>query len=78
MFTCLPKLADRSKFVGDADFVSVPSKGMLNKEYLADRALLINATSDMGSASPGAPPGSEGMKWAWIQMSRRLEHRTLN
>lgn len=64
LFTQAGRLAfaDRNKFVGDADFVSVPAEGMLNKEYLADRALLINATIDMGNASPGNPPGSEGMQ----------------
>ncbi|CAJ1970487.1 unnamed protein product [Cylindrotheca closterium] len=66
LFTQAGRLAfaDRNKFVGDPDFTSVPSEGMLNKEYLADRALLINATSDMGTAMPGVPPGSAGMQMA--------------
>lgn len=66
LFTQAGRLAfaDRNKFVGDPDFVSVPAEGMLNKDYLAERALLINATSDMGTAAAGTPPGSEGMSMA--------------
>ena len=48
--------ADRNKYVADSDFVTVPAKGMLNKEYLKERADLIT-DMDMGTASPGNPPG---------------------
>lgn len=34
--------ADRNRYVGDPDFVDVPVEGMLNKEYLATRAALID------------------------------------
>ena len=47
--------ADRNKYVADSDFVSVPVAGMLDSEYLADRAALITGT-DMGTATPGNPP----------------------
>jgi gamma-glutamyltranspeptidase / glutathione hydrolase len=48
--------ADRGRYVGDPAFVAVPVKGLLDPTYLKDRSRLINATSDMGEASPGTPP----------------------
>lgn len=48
--------ADRSLYVGDSDFVTVPVNGMLDKTYLAERAALIG-DMDMGQASAGTPPG---------------------
>ena len=48
--------ADRNLYVGDTDFVTVPVEGMLDEEYLASRAELIGPM-DMGTASPGTPPG---------------------
>lgn len=59
LFTQAMRLAfaDRNLYVGDADFVTVPVEGMLDPTYLAERAALINLTMDMGTASPGVPPG---------------------
>jgi gamma-glutamyltranspeptidase/glutathione hydrolase len=48
--------ADRNLYVGDSDFVTVPAEGMLDEGYLASRAALIG-DNDMGTASPGIPPG---------------------
>jgi gamma-glutamyltranspeptidase/glutathione hydrolase len=48
--------ADRGKYVADSDFITVPVEGMLDKDYLADRAALIT-NMDMGEAKPGTPPG---------------------
>lgn len=48
--------ADRNQYVGDTDFVTVPVAGMLDEAYLASRAALIT-DMDMGTASPGIPPG---------------------
>lgn len=48
--------ADRGKYVADSDFITVPVEGMLDKDYLADRAALITGM-DMGTADPGVPPG---------------------
>ncbi len=49
--------ADRSQYIGDPDFVSVPVKGMLDRAYLRRRAGRITATESMGKALPGRPPG---------------------
>ena len=58
LFTQAGRLAfaDRGLYVGDTDFVTVPVEGMLDKDYLAERAALISDL-DMGSATPGVPPG---------------------
>ena len=48
--------ADRNKYVGDPDFVTVPVEGMLDEDYLASRADLVTE-QDMGTAAPGTPPG---------------------
>lgn len=50
--------ADRNLYVGDTDFVTVPVEGMLDADYLKDRASLINMNVDMGHAKPGVPPGN--------------------
>ncbi|MEL6892796.1 MAG: gamma-glutamyltransferase [Actinomycetota bacterium] len=48
--------ADRNQYVGDSDFVDVPVEGMLDPDYLASRAALIDLTQDL-PAEPGLPPG---------------------
>lgn len=58
LFTQAGRLAfaDRSLYVGDSDFVTVPVAGMLDKVYLASRAALIT-NDDLGNVDPGVPPG---------------------
>lgn len=51
--------ADRNKYVGDADFVSVPVAGMLDAAYLKQRSSLIRMDRTMGAAAPGVPAGAE-------------------
>ena len=50
--------ADRQRYLADGDFVPVPVTGLLNAEYLKQRARLINPNFDAGSAQAGLPPGS--------------------
>ena len=47
--------ADRNKYVADSDFVTVPTEGMLDEDYLTLRASLLTEM-DMGTATPGVPP----------------------
>mmetsp|Transcript_9825 Transcript_9825/g.23734 ORF Transcript_9825/g.23734 Transcript_9825/m.23734 type:complete len:630 (-) Transcript_9825:122-2011(-) len=54
--------ADRGLYVGDADFVTVPVEGMIDKEYLKMRALLIGEEDIDGPASPGEIPGFDPTK----------------
>ncbi|OUR59803.1 gamma-glutamyltransferase [Colwellia sp. 39_35_sub15_T18] len=50
--------ADRNRYIADADFVSVPTKGLISPEYMAKRAALINPKKDMGRAVSGVPEGA--------------------
>jgi gamma-glutamyltranspeptidase/glutathione hydrolase len=48
--------ADRAKYLGDTDFISVPVSGLIDRKYLGDRSKLIDPTKDMGQAEAGTPP----------------------
>jgi gamma-glutamyltranspeptidase/glutathione hydrolase len=58
LFTQASRLAyaDRAKYVGDTAFVQVPIAGLLDKDYIARRAALIDPAKDMGTALAGDPP----------------------
>ena len=58
LFTQASRLAyaDRAKYVGDTAFVQVPIAGLLDKDYIAGRAALIDLAKDMGTAQAGDPP----------------------
>ncbi len=56
--------ADRARYAADADFVSVPVTGMIDREYLAARSALIKPGSSMPNVSAGIPPGAEGLSRA--------------
>ncbi|MGY2062811.1 gamma-glutamyltransferase, partial [Nocardia gipuzkoensis] len=48
--------ADRDKYVADSDFIPLPGNSpdtLLNKDYLKQRAGLINPQHAMGTAQPG-------------------------
>jgi gamma-glutamyltranspeptidase/glutathione hydrolase len=50
--------ADRELYLGDADFVSVPVKGMIDGDYLTARGQLISPDSTAPSVAAGKPwPG---------------------
>ncbi|WP_269514799.1 gamma-glutamyltransferase family protein [Brevundimonas subvibrioides] len=57
MFAQLQRLmyADRDRYVGDPAFVGVPVAGLLDPDYVADRAALAPGLT--GAASAGTPPG---------------------
>jgi gamma-glutamyltranspeptidase/glutathione hydrolase len=49
--------ADRDRYLADTDFVRAPVAGLLNGNYLAERAKLIDPEHDMAQpAQPGEPP----------------------
>jgi gamma-glutamyltranspeptidase/glutathione hydrolase len=50
--------ADRELYAGDADFVSVPVSGMVDKAYLASRSALIAPDKRIAKAEAGVPPGA--------------------
>ncbi len=48
--------ADRGLYMADSDFVKMPTKGLLDVDYLASRAALIKRDGAMGKATAGTPP----------------------
>lgn len=50
--------ADRNRYVADADFVGVPTAGLIAPAYLAKRSSLIDPNKDMGKAVSGIPDGA--------------------
>lgn len=49
-------LADRNKYVGDPDFVEVPTEKMLSKSYAAQRRKLIKPKGTMSAVKAGELP----------------------
>ncbi|WP_375401925.1 gamma-glutamyltransferase [uncultured Sphingomonas sp.] len=50
--------ADREKYLGDADFVSVPVAGLIDRAYLRRRSGLISPLRALGAYPAGNPPGA--------------------
>lgn len=55
--------ADRNLYVGDPAFVRVPVKGLLDRDYLAARARLIDLRRALEKIEAGTPPENKG-EWA--------------
>ncbi|MGM0692246.1 MAG: gamma-glutamyltransferase family protein [Pseudomonadota bacterium] len=70
--------ADRGRYIADPDFVEAPGGDwalMLDADYLAERAELIEAGQSMGSG--GASPGNPGaLDTAWAVQPTQPEHGT--
>lgn len=56
--------ADRDKYLGDANFVNVPVKGLMDPAYLASRSALIDPAKSLPHALAGTPPGAIAMRIA--------------
>ena len=52
--------ADRGLYLADPDFETVPTKGLLDPDYLAGRAALFDPGMAAPSVAPGRPPWDEG------------------
>ena len=50
--------ADREKYLGDPDFVAVPLKGLLDRNYVKSRSALISTTKSLPGYDAGTPPGA--------------------
>ena len=50
--------ADRELYLADSDFVTVPTAGLLERSYLADRSALISESSSLASVEAGRPRGA--------------------
>jgi len=55
--------ADRARYLADPDFVPVPLNGLMDRDYLRERAALIRADAVLGRATPGVPPQRQGALW---------------
>ena len=65
--------ADRERWLGDPDFVSVPLQGLLDRGYVAMRSRLINPERSMGIASAGTPPVKQGAIIDYAPQSPQVE-----
>lgn len=56
--------ADRGLYMADADYVDMPTEGLLDGAYLAGRAKLIDRARASGRRAAGEPPGKHAALWA--------------
>lgn len=56
--------ADRARYLGDSDFVTVPVTGLMDASYLARRSALIDPATSLGVVAAGIPPGAQALSWA--------------
>ncbi len=52
--------ADRNLYVADPAFVRVPVKGLIDRDYLAARARLVDVRRAAEKVEPGTPPENKG------------------
>jgi len=69
--------ADRARWVGDADFSPVPTRGLLDADYLATRAALIEPGRRMPVAPPGTPPDAHTPPTTTAPESPHTTHFTI-
>ena len=55
---------DRSQYIADPDFVDVPIRGLIARDYLEKRTKLIDPQERTGSVEPGEPPQKPNKKSA--------------
>lgn len=48
--------ADRAQYLGDPAFVNVPTRGLVDVDYIRSRAALLDPQKSMGRAQAGTPP----------------------
>ncbi|MEZ8733024.1 gamma-glutamyltransferase [Vibrio splendidus] len=54
--------ADRGMYMADQDYVPMPTQGLVNTDYLQERAQLITAGKALASAPSGTPPWDHAMQ----------------
>ncbi|AEX23504.1 gamma-glutamyltransferase [Vibrio sp. EJY3] len=62
--------ADRGKYMADQDYVPMPTAGLLDADYLKERASLIEVGKALPEASAGNPPWSHAMN---LSMDESIE-----
>ena len=53
--------ADRGMYMADQDYIPMPTQGLVNTDYLQERAQLITAGKALDSAPSGTPPWDHAM-----------------
>lgn len=56
--------ADRALYLADPAFISVPVRGLIDRDYIRSRAGLISPERSMGRAKPGDPPHRRAQRLA--------------
>lgn len=68
--------ADRARWLGDPDFVSVPLPGLVDRAYLDARGRLIDPARSMGTAMAGTPPMRKAALPDYAPMRLQVERGT--
>ncbi|MEM6385229.1 MAG: gamma-glutamyltransferase [Pseudomonadota bacterium] len=56
--------ADRGRYMADSDFVPMPTTGLIDPAYLAERAALLAGDLALADVSPGSPEWDHAELWA--------------
>jgi gamma-glutamyltranspeptidase/glutathione hydrolase len=56
--------ADRGRYMADSDFVPMPTAGLLDPDYMAERSELLSGDDALPEVSPGSPPWDQAQLWA--------------
>ena len=56
--------ADRGRYMADSDFVPMPTAGLVDPAYLAERAALLAGDTALAEVSPGTPEFDHALIWA--------------
>jgi len=56
--------ADRGRYMADSDYVPMPTKGLVDPDYLAERAQLLQGDMALDSVAPGTPTFDHALLWA--------------
>ncbi|WP_318490172.1 gamma-glutamyltransferase [Photobacterium leiognathi] len=54
--------ADRDRYMADSDYVPMPTRGLLDPAYLAQRAALLQGKQALTRVEPGSPPWNHAQK----------------
>lgn len=56
--------ADRGRYMADSDYVPMPTEGLVDPTYLAERAALLDTDAALEEVSPGTPTWDHAHLWA--------------
>ena len=55
--------ADRGRYMADSDYVPMPTQGLVDPGYLAERAALLSGDDALPEVAPGSPEWQHAMLW---------------